>query len=256
MLTSQFDLYDYLGPVGFNEFLRHEKLKHLNYLYLDNCNLHKFPDLTNLTELRYLNMSNNFIKEIDETVVLLSHLRHLDISKNPIENLDKIGNCLALDTLNIQETHIAMLHIDFTNGKLGKLNTVECGSEYLKYISHATLRRKLLNEKEFAIKVLEKYRTNLILPNYETLVNQSLLHKFLGEQSLTDILDKDLNQNEYYEALMNLLNQGDRKFPTVDLPGHDVGERKTTSYTRQSQLRVFNSSQFETVQLGSRARSE
>ena len=225
-LTSRFDLYDYLGPDGFNEFLRHDRLKHLNYLYLDNCNLHKFPDLTNLKELRYLNMSNNFIKEIDETMVLLSHLRHLDISKNPIENLDKIGNCLALDTLNIEETHIAMLHIDFTNGKLGKLNTVECGSEYLKYISHVTLRRKQINEKEFAIEVLEKYRTNLILPNYQTLVNRSLLHKFLGEQSLTDILNNDLNQNEYYEALMNLLNQGDQKFPTIDLTGHDVGSER------------------------------
>ena len=226
VLTSQFVLYEFLGSDRFNEFLRHDKLKHLNYLYVDHCHLNKFPDLSNLTELRYLNISNNYIKEIDENLALLSHLHHLDISNNPIENLDKIGNCLALDTLNIAETHIAMLHIDFTNGKLGKLNTIECGSEYLKYISHATLRRKQVNEKEFAIEVLEEYRTNLILPKYQTLVDRYLLHKFLTEESLTDILNKDLNPNDFYEALMNLLNQGDQRFPTLDLTGQDVGSQR------------------------------
>ena len=227
MLTTQSDLYEFLGPEGFNNFLKHDGLRKLNYLYLGDCNLPKIPDLKHLTELRYLDLSGNQIKDIDESITELTHLHHLDISRNPVENINEnINNCSALQSLNIQETHIAMLHLDFTNGRLRKLTSIQCGSEFLKCISHASLKRKLNKERELAIEVLEEYRPTLKLPNYETLVSRCRLHEFLGKQSLTDILNNDLSQTEYYEGLMNLLNQGDQMFNTIDLTGQNVGSEK------------------------------
>ena len=226
-LTTQSDLFEFLGLEGFNDFLKHDGLAHLNYLYLGDCNLPKIPDLRHLTELRYLDLSGNQMKDFDEGITKLIHLHHLDISRNPVENIsENITNCSALESLNIEETHIAVLNIDFSGGKLRKLTSLQCGSEFLKCISHATLKRKLIKERELKIEVLEEYRPTLILPNYETLVSRSLLHEFLGKQSLTDILNNDLNQNEYYEALMNLLNQGDQQFTTIDLTGQDVGNER------------------------------
>ncbi|KAJ3330540.1 hypothetical protein HDU76_005442 [Blyttiomyces sp. JEL0837] len=90
-----------------NEIIRIDNLSkctHLNTLASNN-NIHAFPDLTPLVNLKELRVAHNKITVIPDTIRYLSELEILDIGNNLItsfQDVSPLGSLMALDQLNLR----------------------------------------------------------------------------------------------------------------------------------------------------------
>lgn len=83
-------------------------LVHLRRLYLTECGLTVFPDLSSLTELEYLNLDRNAIEAIPSN--LPSSLRWLRLNGNKVAMLpDSIGSLSSLQRLYLENNHLSAL---------------------------------------------------------------------------------------------------------------------------------------------------
>ena len=250
-LTSQSDLLDYLGPNEFRKFLKHRGLLKLELLDMNNCKLSKIPDLSFLTELTHLYLSDNNIAKIDEAIVMLVNLTHLDISSNPITSVgDSLCKCSKLTTLNIEETNVQTLDINFLGGNLGSLWSLQCGSKYLKYISHQTLGGMILNT--FEIKVHEDYREKLVLPPHEILNKEQLIKEFLQNQNLSDMLRHlETHDNDvYFDALLHLVKQNDPRYVVLNFSGRILSLERIQTVLDYSSLESLTQLNLRGMNLG------
>ncbi|MHA2306356.1 MAG: leucine-rich repeat domain-containing protein, partial [Candidatus Hodarchaeales archaeon] len=80
-------------------------------LTLKKCKLTQFPELiTNLVNLKHLNISSNNLKVLPETLENLKDLEELIATNNQLKNLpDSIGQLTKLKHLKLRENRITKL---------------------------------------------------------------------------------------------------------------------------------------------------
>ena len=139
--------------------LNQEKLKPLESLSLNQCNLSEFPDTKHFNNLKEISIEDNIIHEIQ--------------SEKLPESLERIY--IAGNTIKI---------INFDLSKLTKLKHITCGSDLTKFISFNLIQACI--EKKIHIKIDKKYQSNLLLPSYETLTsdNANLLQEYFANPEI------------------------------------------------------------------------
>ena len=222
-LSFQKDFYQLLGSDGLDTFMNHYGLSQLRYLYLSNCILPKIPKVSKLTELWYLDLSSNMISNVGNELSNLIHLYHLDLSNNPIESIQgKLAKCTNLEYLNITETQITTIHFKDDEGVLNSLDTIECGSKHLRFISPSVLKQ--IQNSKLNIIVIEEHRDLLILPPYQTVNDMVLMSELLSQSVLPSWPTDKINVDQFCEAVSCFFEV--QTFATIDLSNTDLGDER------------------------------
>lgn len=140
----------------------------LNELRLSNCNITEINFLDKQKELKWLDLSQNKIKDIEPLRVFRKELKHLDISENPVSNFAPLSEWFVSDSKSIEEG----AELNISGISLG-----EKGKEHLKY-----LNLKRLYARSCGISDVEFIRC------YKNL----------------QYLDMSDNQIKYFESLLSL----------------------------------------------------
>ena len=223
LLSSQKDFCKLLRSDGLDRFLNHDGLSQLRYLYLSNCILLKIPNVSKLRELRYLDLSSNMIKSLCNEISNLIHLYYLDLSNNPIESIHgQLKKCMTLEYLNIAETQITTIHFKHDEGVLNSLDTIECGSKHLRFISPSVLKR--IQNSKVNIIVLEEHRDSLILPPYQTVNDTAHMSEFLSQSVLPVSPTDKVNADQFSEAVICFTEV--QTFTSIDLSNIALGDER------------------------------
>ena len=171
-----------------NLLLNKEQLAGIIILNLSHCRLQDVPDLSHLHRLEVLNIESNNITSIN---LVHPQIKYLNITDNVIE-------MISIDT-----------------SKIPCLKRVKCGSSYTKYISLDTVHTSKVGR--IHIEVKDKYRCNLLLPQFIILENDQLLGEYLRtpEKYISNILDIDYR----CKALFWLSGQHGDSFKSFTLDG-------------------------------------
>ena len=91
------------------------ELKKLKKLNLSSNNFTELPDLSNLSDLEFLDCSSNSISVVPESVFSLIKLKTLDLGFNEIKLIsDKISQLSGLESLLVCENELEFLPTEFT----------------------------------------------------------------------------------------------------------------------------------------------
>lgn len=117
------DLYLDHNRLKVLDFLDLVPLKHLRMLNLKNNELKLLPDsLSSLAQLEFLYLDQNEITTIPDSIGALKHLQLLSISHNALTLIsDGIGNCTRLESINLSFNSLSALPVTLHSIPLAKL---------------------------------------------------------------------------------------------------------------------------------------
>ena len=163
------------------------KFKNLNILILDNNKLkevpdlselseltvfsaqgngmYKFPPICNCTKLQVVNLENNNVKCVPETITKLTLLYYLDIHNNQIDRLPyNIGNLSKLKTLNV--SHNSLIKLPHSIGKLLLLTDLNISSNIINEIPHTLCNLTMLTDLNISNNMIYKLPRRAVLFMY------------------------------------------------------------------------------------------
>ncbi len=88
------------------DLLAISSLPKLETLTLTNCNLSSIENLASAKHLKYLNLSNNAIRDL-KPLSFISGLQTLDLNHNALENLTSLSSLDKLEILNVSNNSLA-----------------------------------------------------------------------------------------------------------------------------------------------------
>ena len=158
-------------------------LKNIQTLTLSHCNLHLMPNLKDMSQLKFMDLSSNSFATICFEEIMAS-LNTLNVSGNPINT------------------------IDYSDSVIPKLRLITVGSPRTRFISREILKK--VSQKTLILKVVPEYRQNLWGPDWKTIANgEAAIYEYLNlgrfdVSHLTDLEQKketlkyQLGQNTHF----------------------------------------------------------
>jgi hypothetical protein len=227
------------------------KLTHLKKLILNNNEISRIikSDLNHLEDLRYLDLSNNKIRKM-ENLNTLQELRILKLSNNYIKEIEGLDDLLTLKELSLASNHICKIENLNTLHQLESLNLSHNEISHVRGLKNLTHLKRLdlsynniedikgLKQlSELIILILNNNKiTNIegldnLLELKELFLNNNAINRIQGIKSLKNIivllLDNNNIQNFHNEDISNLDNLN-----FISLNANPL--------TSQSQLNYFN----------------
>ncbi|XP_067665270.1 leucine-rich repeat serine/threonine-protein kinase 1-like isoform X1 [Haliotis asinina] len=229
----------------------------LHYLNLsDNC-LERFP--VSVEEfwsgsLAMLDLQNNNLEELGESIVKLSELRSLNVSNNRIDHLPEpsVWDCRYLETLNLANNYLGTA---YTQDEMNKTS--------------ATSPKTLKNYLRRWSGIDQPTSKQLVFPEilsfnlkYLILRNNNLIHAPVSVSQLQNLITLDLSQNQMMKTLpleLGLLKQcqdlllAGNKITDPPIPPDLLSDTKTTElidYLRQLLRKSEPNNRLKLVVLG------
>jgi Leucine-rich repeat (LRR) protein len=116
---------------------------------LNNLNINEFDEVDGLYEeadqVDRLELANNNLKSIPETISYFVNLRYLDLSNNQLESIRSVFQCVSLESLNVSKNRLKSVNESFFN---------------LKSLKHLDLSYNQISVNTYLINSL-KYNKNL-----------------------------------------------------------------------------------------------
>ena len=164
--------------------VRKESLSALKEIYVDNCGLASIPNVSSLAELEFLDLRNNQIQDIGNSV-FPSSLRILLLEDNPVK-------CLSIDCT-----------------RLPQLKTLTCGSENAHFLSFSVVEKICGGELNVSV----SHSQHLYLPPGKIMGNTKQLNDYKRnpEKFLSQIPD-----NKRIKSLFWLIQESGFVFSTLD----------------------------------------
>ena len=186
-LSDQYQVCSAFGFAKLVKMFEHPAFKTLKRLSLDGCGLNEVPGLSNLTQLKVLNLTQNNISAIQQNLQL-KQVEELYIDQNPVVTVD----------FELLQT--------FPSLKVLKLGAAET-----KFVALGLLKQ--CKERDVSIKVNEKYQKVLLFPSFEYMQNAS--SKLDNDDNFPKgILDALQMVENKHEMLHWLLEDDRNKFST------------------------------------------
>jgi internalin A len=180
--------------VGYEEALRRInkaiELQSLELNLSELCLIKVPPEISQLTNLKHLNLFNNQIKEISPEIIQINTLIHLKLESNQIREIPpEINRLVALEVLNLGDNQIHVIPPEFSG--LTKLNYLILSNNKITEIPLSICQ--LNNLENFVI------HGNFISPEVELASRQGInaLFEYLKE-----------TQVKLYEAKLVIVGEG------------------------------------------------
>lgn len=221
-------------------------LRRLQFLYAQHNDIDKMPDLEGCEHLQELYISNNFIKEIPEQMLeKLVSIKVLDLRDNKIEKLPETISMLAslmrldlsnnsissLPTSLCTLAHLTSLQVEGNPIKSIRRDIIACGTQ--RILKTLRDRDKNINEEKKVIHTL-KLPSDCPFPNkYQLKKSRSLIlcSKALDEipdQVFIDAVDADINIVDFSKNKFRKIPEGlihlTHKITELNLSGNMLKE--------------------------------
>ena len=182
---TDLDLSRQVDICELSSLLNQEKLKHLESITFNQCNLSEFPDTRHFGKLKKIRIDDNNIHEIQS-----------DKLPESLEWISVAGNTIRTIKINLS--------------KLQKLKYIKCGSDHTKFISFNLIQAKLATKID--IEIDQKYQSNLLLPLHKTLAskNTDLLEEYFYNPEISLKYVNDVKEKK--DALEWILEEEKKKF--------------------------------------------
>ena len=238
--------YMFITKDAVYSFLQNKKLKGLQELHMDKCNLEEIPNVRHLNHLNYLDVSNNSVTNwylrtslnlphlstlvlrntgLDRlpSLTYLPRLKDLDFSKNKLTNMipvfhEKMKTPHPLESLDVSGNIIEK--ISFSRTIFPSLKKITCGSCSTRFLSFSLMEAVIEGHTE--VNVPDDYNEYLLVPVVSQLYDPSdSLAKFINNTSVNLSEAEISNIHNRNKAFEYLFATKTNFYKTLDLTGQD-----------------------------------
>ena len=168
-LSFSKDFADHVTQDGLQNILCHSNMKNVTSLNMSKCKLKQFPKLDQFVNLLHLDIAENDIHEIDDSIPL-PKLNSFQIQQNPLQVID-----ISMDTLP-------------------SLTVLTCGSTEARIIGFSILERVLAGSLK--LEVSKEAQCCLLTPTYDMINSPLLLKQYLENREINVSCTEDLESRK------------------------------------------------------------